>query len=258
MDMLSQTPEEKIFAAHLADVIENASKRRTPVFSQFMDTRKQTIAMLLLKGSRTESYSFFGGYSEAEHKVLALHSGNLDEQAVLRQAPISVVKVTYKKNESLTHRDFLGALMSLRLSRESFGDIIVSDDRGTAHIFVLKNMAEIVASELKSVGRTGVLAELADLCDFRYEPRFEEIKGTVPSFRLDCVVALMISKSRALAQELIENESVSVAHRIMTQPSKQVAEGSVVSVKRYGRFILESYGAVTKKGRNFVICKKYL
>jgi len=88
--------------------------------------------------------------------------------------------------------------------------------------------------------------------------QFMPIGGTVSSLRLDCVLGLLTGVSRSGADELIKKEMVSLNHSVCTRGSVTVAEGDVISVRRFGRAEVSEILGETKKGRIRMTLKKYI
>ena len=64
--------------------------------------------------------------------------------------PVGAVTFSFRKSDTLTHRDILGALMSLEIKRELLGDILTAE--GYAVVFVHENAIELVSS-VDKIGR---------------------------------------------------------------------------------------------------------
>ncbi len=84
--------------------------------------------------------------------------------------------------------------MNLGIERSKVGDIIVEDQKGL--IFVKEELAEYIADNLTVVRHTNKIT-VGKGVKVDYEPRFEELKGTVSSIRLDSVLALAYPLSRS-------------------------------------------------------------
>ena len=156
-------------------------------------------------------YVVFGGWEEAERTVVTFLPSYMDRVTFLEgemEVPqvvscIEVRAVNARFADALSHRDCLGALMSLGIERDRIGDILTGDvqnAQGRSYIFALKENAELVCRELTRVKHTSVVCrEVApSACDVR--PAFEEIQGFVASERLDAVIAMVWHLSRGRAQ----------------------------------------------------------
>ena len=77
----------------------------------------------LLQG---QDFAFFGGPAMAEREVCCYVPEYLDESWLTGdEGPIAAVRAVYFAGDTLTHRDFLGALMGCGFKRETVGDIYV-------------------------------------------------------------------------------------------------------------------------------------
>lgn len=86
--------------------------------------------------------------------------------------PICGIEFSFRKCDRLTHRDFLGSLMSLGIERETVGDILVED--GRAVVFVKAELSDYVKSQISKVGRVGVKVDDADLSKLPQEEEWKK------------------------------------------------------------------------------------
>ena len=182
---------------------------------------------------------------------------------IARQAGMSAAQIglmcltfTYRSEDKLTHRDFLGSFMAQQLRREVIGDIVVGE--GVAQAFVTDVAARLIGSSVTKIGRVGV--KLTDDEPFRLEnaQKFQEISGTVASLRLDCAVGLAAHLSREKAAVLIRSDKVDVNHFTVSSVSHELKEGDILSVRGCGRFVLSRIDGSTKKGRIHINLRKYI
>ena len=96
--------------------------------------------MTTLDSSGFLTYRFYGGYEDSERKVLGLYF--YDE---IEDFPVTALEITFRKADKLTHRDFLGALMSLGIERDTVGDILVED--GRCVVFVKSEISSYITSQ---------------------------------------------------------------------------------------------------------------
>lgn len=177
----------------------------------------------------------------------------------LRKAkcPISVIRFDVPKFRKLTHRDYLGTLMSLGIDRSKTGDIL-TDDEG-AYVFVMSDIAEYVARNVNKIANAGVNTKIVDMADFiPPKPKTTEKMCVCASLRLDAVVAATLNISRGNTEKLISSGYVKLNHREVLDRSKQVGEGDLLSIRNYGRFILKDIGNNTRKGRLHITVEKFV
>lgn len=219
---------------------------------------------------RGTEWVLYGGWEEAERRVLCFLPDYLDAETFLageEAAPqavscMEVRAVNHRFAEPLSHRDYLGALMNLGIERDRIGDILAgaadpaqAKGQAMAYLFVMKDNAELIASELTQIRHTGVTCREVPAAECTIRPHYEEREGSVSSERLDAVLALVYQLSRARAQELVEAEQVFVDGRAAFSGGYDLKPGSRVSVRGYGKFQYLGLGARTKKGRFFARVK---
>lgn len=189
----------------------------------------------------------FGGYPEAERKVFGFSKDGEKE------VPLKVLRIDGNLN-GLTHRDFLGSILGLGITRENVGDICVGD---SCFVFALPKMAEYIKENLVSVGRIPVKCSLCDIDECHIEPQFENISKSIASERADAVIAAAFNLSRGESCELIKKKLVFVNYGELSSPDKKIGEGDIISVRGKGKARIDSYGGQTKKGRIFINIRKY-
>ena len=143
--------DERIFARHIMDLYDLCGKRHSPTFSSFMDMRRKIVCEELLSLVRADGYAFFGGYENAERTAVGFFPEYSEPDD--GEFPVCCVKYSFRKSDKLSHRDVLGALMSLGIKREMIGDIIV--DEGAAEVMVCSTVAGDAEGIVK-IGRIGV------------------------------------------------------------------------------------------------------
>ena len=214
-----------------------------------------------LKKNRIDNYKLYGGYEEAERKVLIAYSKKYDENIIQKSYNkiLKVVRITLPEEEKgkYSHRNYLGGIVKLGLKREKVGDILVSD--GGADIITDSNFSEILKNELPKLKRfENSKIEIKDIEELKkIEVIMEEIKIIVPSLRLDNFVSDLARTSRNKALEIIKQERVFINGKNEIKPSKQVKLGDIITIRGKGRFIVKSFEGTTRSGRTVVLIEKY-
>lgn len=207
----------------------------------FMSERRQAIASSYLKTVCFDNFTFYGGYENSERKVLGLF---FDEQT---DFPVSAIEFKYRSCDKLCHRDFLGALMSLGIERETVGDILVED--GRCIVFVKSELKDYIISQLFKIGSVGVKITEADLNDIPKGRGFEENYYTVSSLRIDNIIAAITGLSREKTKTLILSGSVSHNFIPNQNVSQIVNDGDTVTVRGKGKYVINGVLGETRKGR---------
>ena len=250
---MAQTKEDEILLARVYERITSAAARNIPAATAFLSKREQMLAAELLRG---QDFAFFGGPAMAEREVCCYVPEYLDESWLTGdEGPIAAVRAVYFAGDTLTHRDFLGALMGCGIKRETVGDIYVAT--GRCDFLVTRDILPYVLQNLTDAGRTRLHLEQIPLSALEApEQKTKQIRGTVSSLRLDGVVAEGFALSRSRAAEVIAAGKTELNYMLCTKPDRLVAEGDVISVRGLGKMRLEAVGGNTKKGRiSIEICR---
>lgn len=242
--------KDKLFTSKLDDAVYLCQKRQKPYFFSFLSEAEQAAAKRYLDSIGFSSYWFFGGYSESERKVLCL-----DYYSDNPGFPISAVEFRFRQADKLTHRDFLGALMSLGLERDTVGDILVED--GRCVVFVKSEISEFIKSQISKIGRAGVKVYDADLDSLPKGRGVEEMAVIVSSLRLDNIVAAVSGLSRDKTKNLILSGNVTLNYIECTNISKAVSENDVLTVRGKGKYKINGVIGETKKHRIRILIIHY-
>ena len=246
--------QDKLLFVNTLSWAENARDKYVTRFTYFLDERQQKLCKQVLASEKLDNYCFRGGYEGAQRQVMCLLSPCDSAETI--EFPIKCVNFSYRKADELSHRDFLGALMSLKIQRYCVGDIVVG--QGSTNVFVLDSVAQLVADEVTKIGRVGVRAEL--FCDdsITVQVRTQEINGTVASLRADSILSLALHISREKASALIKNKGISIDHITTFKTDSLISEHQTFSVMGCGKFVLESINGVSKKDRIHVTLCKFI
>lgn len=240
--MVYTSDNDQLFLSKIDDAISLCLTRQQPYFFSFLSERKQALAKNHLQSVYFNNYSFFGGYENSERKVLGLF---YDEPE--NKFPISAIEFRYRKCDKLSHRDFLGVLMSLGIERETIGDILVEDGRSV--VFVKKELKDYIVSQIYKIGNVGVKICDADVSKLPAGRGFDEASYTVSSLRLDNIVASITNLSREKTKTLILSGNVSHNFLQTQNISQQVTCGDTIIVRGKGKYILNAVLGETRKGR---------
>lgn len=179
--------------------------------------------------------TLWGGHENAERVVARFGTSEREEPFPI--VCLKVAPLQQKFANELTHRDFLGSVLSLGLERSVIGDIVVSDNTG--YVFCLARMADYIRENLRRVAVTSVSVEVCE-GEISAEQKTEEATLFVHSLRADCFVAAAYKLSRREAEEAFAAGLVFVDGRA-AEASDALKEGAVVSVRGKGkvRFLRE-------------------
>ena len=249
--------------ARLEDLKKRAVRGEMGI-SAFLSPRELHYAEVYLRRSGA-CFLSFGGYESAERKriyVLPEYMESVEkaEEILEYGCETAIVALEIKGSGfvSLSHRDFMGALLRLGIERGVIGDIITLDD-GSAVAFCDVRIADFIIAELSDVGRDKVKCRIVSIDDsFCPQRRFATISDTVASARFDCVVASLCNLSREKARLVVLSGEAELDYEYCERPDREVTAPCVLSVRGYGKFRVCSLSELTKKGRIRLVAEKFL
>ena len=256
IEKIAHTPEDRLLLAKLWDKITAGMRKNIPANTCFLSPRELEMARYLF-GDVPGLYAF-GGYADAERKMLIYLPEYLEEDALYDpDSPCVCLRASFYQADSPSHRDFLGALMGAGIGRETVGDICVG--KSQCDFFVTAEMAPHLLQSFTSAGRTKLHLSQIPLTQAQIpEPEVREIKDTLASLRLDSVISSGFRIGRSLASQYISAGKASIDGLPCEKPDKPVAQGSRVSVRGLGKIRLVQLNGKTKKDRISVVIHRYI
>jgi len=155
------------------------------------------------------------------------------------------------------HRDYLGAMLGLGLSRESLGDLRIFGE--TAYVFCLPAVQQVLLDELRKVGRVSVTVAPCALSDVPAAIQtVRAVSFTVKSLRFDAVLGATFGMSRTAAADAVREGAASLNYAVCLHTDAPVREGDVLSLRGHGKARLKAVGGRSKKDRLFVETEVFL
>ncbi len=256
IEKIAQTPEDRVLLAKIWDKINAGMNRSIVASTGFLTPREQEMARYLF-GDCPGLYAF-GGYEEAERKMLIYLPEYLDEDALYDEdSPLMCLHAQFYEGDDPSHRDFLGALMGAGITRESIGDICIQ--KGSCDFLVTAQIAPYILQNLTGAGRTKLRLSAIPIRDMQLpQPELKEIRDTLASLRLDSVIASGFRIGRSLAAQHICAGKVAIDGLPCEKPDKSVSEGAKISLRGAGKIRLAQVNGQTKKGRISVVIHRYI
>ena len=237
--------------------MEGAYERGRYSFTNFLGLAERSDYLEELAGNSYLPTAFFGGMPDCERVMLRV--GSPETLGYEESWPIRLVEVTPKNkkfSDELTHRDFLGAIMSLGIERDRTGDILI--DGKSAYVACVPDIAPYLAENLISVRHTAVLCQITECPAHLTTPKLEEHTASVASLRVDSVIAAVFRLSRQGAQNAVSAGYVFVNGRQVLSADRLLKEDDIVSLRHQGKFICRGQAARSRKGRCIVRYALYL
>ena len=214
LDRLAANGDERLLLGRVWDKYEQCRRRNLPEGTGFLSPAEQAALSPLI--------AFWGGYDGAQRRQLWF----LPEwQEAPEEDAVRVVRASFYEEDALTHRDLLGSLMALGLTRETLGDILVFPR--WADVLATAPAAELLLSDWTDAGRVRLHTAPLPLAQLTPpQEKTKEIRDTVSSLRLDSVLAVGFSLSRGKAAEAV------TSGRPSDQKGQGVRHPEALSIKK--------------------------
>lgn len=248
------TSEDKLLLARAEDAVSLCEKHSYPHFVGFLDERQQMVLSAYFRHTEGTVICFWGGHEQAEKTMFGVFPDFMDADMML--FPLAPLTFRYRESAHLSHRDFLGTILSSGVRRDKIGDILCFD--GKTVVFAAEEIAAFLCEQVTKVGGEGVTCTVGLDEPLQFSRTYKDIQMTVASPRLDNVVKALIGSSREKAAAMIVAGLVAVNHQPSENISKTVCEGDVLSIRGAGRFRIVSLSQKTKKERLVLFAQKYL
>ncbi|WP_040286924.1 RNA-binding protein [Sporosarcina koreensis] len=246
--------EEQPFVELVQDWVREVEDLYSPKLTGFLDPRERFIVQSVVRGSGLLTAEH-GGFQEAERKRLLLYP---DYYAPTEEDfQIAVFAIRYAaKFVTLEHPAILGSLMGLGLDRSKFGDIRLEGE--AAQFAAASEIGAYLEANFTSAGKAKVRLEEVGTPEEYIETDEEWTEETriVSSLRLDTVLSSLLNSARQKSASYITGGKVKVNWRVVEQPSFELNESDVLSVRGYGRFKVIAIEGRTKKDKIRLVAGK--
>lgn len=260
LDRCAHSGEERVLLARVLDKLELSQTRGIPTHTPFLSPGEGAAAADLLRAWGRPRHLFWGGYEGAERAVCVfLPDWQEDDDFISDpEGPLAAVEGKFPAGAALGHRDILGALMGLGLTREKLGDILLPGD-GRCQVVLLREVLPVLMSQWESAGRWKVSLQEIPLSGLEVSPvQIKTIRDTVATPRLDAVLAAGFSLSRSKAAAYISAGKAAVNHRECLKGDRQVEEGDVLTCRGLGKCVVKEVPGQSKKGRTMLVLERYI
>ena len=261
MSMQTSSAQDEILYAQLRDMMQRAERGMWSC-SHFLSPREARLSSDYVRRMGADvCCALEGGYSDAERVRLFVLPDFMSEPeylAPLAEEKLCILRISGGGFCTLTHRDYLGALLALGIERHVLGDVCVLDEH-SALLICDADIASYICAELTRVGKDGVkITRLPWGTPIELPERYKQVSDTVASARFDCVAAALAGLSREKAQMLIRAGECTVDYEPCDKCEKIIDPPCVISLRGQGKFRIDDLGTQTKKGRLRLLARKYI
>ncbi len=237
--------EKLIKMRRLLDKIEMVENKHMIESTDFFDPYEIYLAKSILNRFDSLNFIEYGGFDKSERRIIMISQSyqSIEEP----REYLACIKLEGDFSD-LSHKDFLGAFLSLSIIREKIGDILVDND--SAYIIVKKEIGDFVLLNLDKVANRNVKPSYISFDNIEIPPMvYREVKAFLTSLRIDLLISAAYNLSRKDSMDLIKRGLVKINWQPINKPASQVSEGDIISVRGFGRFILYGIDGISRKGR---------
>lgn len=229
------------------DKANSSIKNYDVKYTEFLNPHEIRNAVSILNSNSDIKYTVDGGYDESERSSIFIYPFYMEYEDIENSLRFIHIEGNFKF-KSISHKDYLGALMSLGIKREKVGDIIIHEN--FAQVITSSDICDFIVMNLDKISRNSVTVKEISKEEIIYNPpNYKDISFTVSSERLDCIVSGIYNISRQDSLKYISADKVYVDYEKVTSPSKIIKDESLISVRGKGRAKVTQIGDITKKGK---------
>ena len=246
--------KDKNYISSLYEDIELCRSIEMPIYTKEFVTPDIYIKLKNNQSKLGVKIDSFGVFDDCERKMLKFYIHNEE----LSFYEMELIEITNKsKFKNLSHRDYLGSIMSLGIKRNLFGDLVVKDN--CCFIPISSSIYNYVIDNLTSIGNCPCSIKKIDM-DYEGIPKinFEEKVIIATSLRVDSVIPGICNLSRAKSTELINAGGVLLNYQICDRKDKIVEINDTITIRGFGKYKVKSIVGETGKGRIKILIGKYV
>ena len=239
--------ETKTFIIKNISKIEGVLKNFDEKKTDFMNPYEQRMFISILNAFLDDvSYLLFGGDENSERKLFVIHPVYQVDEI---KCPIKLLRLYGNfKFEKISHRDCLGALMSMGIVREKTGDIHLHENY--VDIVIDESIDNYLLTNFKSIKHCSVKSKILDITELEIlQQEYDTKLCSVSSLRLDNIISEAYNLPRATSTNIVKSNRVKVDYEPILSPSREVVNNCLISVKGYGRFRYITQKGMSKKGK---------
>ena len=144
--------DKQVEIRKIIDKIELVFNNHTIETTDFLDPYERHLAIPILNRFDNLKFTELGGIENSERKMIFIYPFYYDESKLGMK--LSFLRIS-GDTEGLTHKDFLGGLLSLGIKRLKLGDIIIH--KGFTDIIVKDEISDFLLFNLQKIGNKNIV-----------------------------------------------------------------------------------------------------
>ena len=221
---------------------KNLTKLRNVGSTFFLDPKElNQVKSKLKKGE----YNTYYPYRDSEKNII--YTGK-EPEVLLYEILIKI---------PVRHQDIMGAMYSLNIATELFGDILIIDNR--YFIYILPIVRNYFESNFLMVKNAHIELKELDINYLNdYERSYEKLEFIVSSNRIDTVISSIIHTGRSNINDYIKKKEILLNYDYLKDNSYKLKEGDTFSIRKIGKFKYNGIIKNTKSNHIIIEILKYL
>lgn len=239
-------PDEKLMYHKVLDQVFLCSNDHRPRFSGFMNVPfAQRFLTSLREEWRDFNFEIHGGIEGTERVKIGISPDYLTLEP--EDYPITALEIKHNKFKEVRHKDILGSVLGLGVDRGKIGDVLMYEKHSV--IFLDEDMEDFVRTHLEYIGSGKVTVKAVTDLNSLFMPlgQYQRMQMSLDEPRLSEVVARGFKCARGEVSKLMTGKKVFINWEIQTK-DKMLVEGDIITVRGYGRIVLEELDLAHRKG----------
>ena len=228
-------------------------EKNIPYCTDFMSPIEIKYAISLMKTFGFDRYLVYPSLKECERNVLLIFGEyhEPDPEEYIKTLSFEI------PDKDIVHRDVLGSLLSLGISRSKVGDILFT--KTNVVLFIRNTIENYILNNFFKVRNQNISIEEISDFDFKeVEQNYVKETMVVSSLRLDTICSGLMKSSRKKASDKITKGEVKLNYVEEKSIHQLVEDFSVISIRGYGRYRFLEPLSRTKKDNYVVEFLKYI
>jgi RNA-binding protein YlmH len=244
--------KDELFLANIFEKINIVQRTGALIYTNEFCTPDVWKKIIEMQSTLGICISSNGVFKSSERQMLAFSS------EPVYHFPIKLIKIENKsKFNKVSHRDYMGAIMSLGISRSKIGDFVACENE--CYVATSEDIFDYIMNNLTSIGRCPCkVSEYDTHMEEIPDIKFEELSVIVTSLRLDCLISEICNTSRSKALNLIGSGSVLVDYVVTREKNYPVKYGDTITLKGYGKYKISYTTGTTGRQRIKLLIKKFV
>lgn len=244
------TDDERAEALNLYERYLLAKEKNIPMFGKNFYTPNIWTWFEKNLSSKDFEVETDGFFEESERRMISFNN------IYKNPFPMKLIKIqNTSKFSNLTHRDFLGGILSLGIERNKIGDLLV--DENVCYVPVHEDIENFIIYNIDKIAKVVCIAEVIDNTEILPEVSFKEEIILVSSLRIDGVVSKITNVARSKAVTMIEQGQVLINYVKIKDKSYELKGEERITIRGFGKFIIGNSIGNSKSGKMKMILKKY-